>query len=330
MIVPKEIKNTTLCRNLCFTLNNYTDEEESFLQNNEFFKYIIYGKEIGESGTPHLQGYVEFTTRIRFNTIHQWNVRIHWEHRISTAENAATYCKKGEQSKEEWNIHHSNGPNFGKNAIIFEKGIRSSQGKRNDLVTLKNEILSGKKTVEQIAEENTSAFHQYGRTLKELEIIRFKKNRRNTMTKGFWYFGKSGIGKSYDAFHNFGTYYTWSKTSSRDNPFGFQCAYQQEPTVVINEFRGGLPYDCLLELVDEHPLTIPIKNKTALHFNSQNVVVTSALPPWEIYKNRHKEDSLDQFARRFVIYTRNSRFDPWLEVKIPASSSDSVEFKDFK
>jgi hypothetical protein len=45
----------------CFTLNNWTEEEyvqivQSFSQGGH--NYVI-GKEVGENGTPHLQGYVE-------------------------------------------------------------------------------------------------------------------------------------------------------------------------------------------------------------------------------------------------------------------------------
>jgi hypothetical protein len=45
----------------CFTLNNYTTDELEFLSSSILgsgeYNYII-GKEIGESGTPHLQGYI--------------------------------------------------------------------------------------------------------------------------------------------------------------------------------------------------------------------------------------------------------------------------------
>ena len=43
----------------CFTINNYTIEEINACDEIEC-NYIIYGDEIGDTGTPHLQGYIEF------------------------------------------------------------------------------------------------------------------------------------------------------------------------------------------------------------------------------------------------------------------------------
>jgi len=43
----------------CFTLNNPTEEEVAQVELIPC-KYMVYGREIGECGTPHLQGYVHY------------------------------------------------------------------------------------------------------------------------------------------------------------------------------------------------------------------------------------------------------------------------------
>lgn len=64
----------------CFTLNNWSKEELETLETNfkkEEIEYI-FSEEIGESGTPHLQGFIKSKKKIRPNEKFG-NKRIHWE-----------------------------------------------------------------------------------------------------------------------------------------------------------------------------------------------------------------------------------------------------------
>lgn len=81
-------------RRACFTLNNWTDEELSQCHKDfDGCQYII-GKEVGEEGTPHLQGYVEFKKQIRWNTLVNLNPRIHWEKARGDRKQNIAYCSK--------------------------------------------------------------------------------------------------------------------------------------------------------------------------------------------------------------------------------------------
>lgn len=60
--MPKITKQISPARAWCFTLNNWTEEEYSsivqrLLTNTNKYLFCV-GKEVGESGTPHLQGVV--------------------------------------------------------------------------------------------------------------------------------------------------------------------------------------------------------------------------------------------------------------------------------
>ena len=104
-------------RNYCFTFNNYTVEEHTDIMVIEC-KYLVIGKEIGESGTPHLQGFIAFNNQRSFNGMKKLIPRAHIEV-AKTIDEAIEYCKKdgeffekgeppmsqkrkGEQGKEYW------------------------------------------------------------------------------------------------------------------------------------------------------------------------------------------------------------------------------------
>jgi len=56
-------------------------------------QYII-GTEVGEQGTPHLQGYIEFKNAIAFTSLSKMNERIHWEVCRGSRVQNIEYCSK--------------------------------------------------------------------------------------------------------------------------------------------------------------------------------------------------------------------------------------------
>lgn len=78
----------------CFTLNNYTDDEYNRILNETRFDYVIIGKEVGDLGTPHLQGYVRFPNAVRLATLKKIMPRAHLEIAKGNAESNITYCSK--------------------------------------------------------------------------------------------------------------------------------------------------------------------------------------------------------------------------------------------
>lgn len=84
-----------------FTLNNYTEEEilSSIVpQFQEKATRWYFAKEVGESGTPHLQGTVEFKKKLRPLSL-GLNRGIHWEKRGGTWEDSVKYCQKEDGEK---------------------------------------------------------------------------------------------------------------------------------------------------------------------------------------------------------------------------------------
>lgn len=61
----------TRCARWVFTLNNWTDEDVDHLVSvcEPASTYLVFGREVGESGTPHLQGFVQLKNSTRFNAV---------------------------------------------------------------------------------------------------------------------------------------------------------------------------------------------------------------------------------------------------------------------
>lgn len=81
-------------RRCCFTLNNWTSDELTQITDSfKSWRYII-GKEIGEKGTPHLQGYVDFGGQVYFKTLQVIAPRAHWERAKGSERQNIIYCSK--------------------------------------------------------------------------------------------------------------------------------------------------------------------------------------------------------------------------------------------
>ena len=190
-------------RDFPFTLNNYSKLEYSLIKDIEC-KFLIVGEEISESGTPHLQGYIEFKNPRSFNAIKKvLGIRAHIEpQRYGTPKQAAGYCCKGNKKWPEGTDWAQFYDNHAEDAIVFEKGEISAQGARADLNELKDKIMEGM-TVDEVCLEDPVKYHQYGRTLNKLEDLRMRKIYRTEMTQGIWIWGPTGTGKTHDAMKDF-------------------------------------------------------------------------------------------------------------------------------
>lgn len=77
----------------CLTLNNYSDEQYGELLSTEC-QYVIIGKEIGDSGTPHLQGFMQFNSRKSLKQMKALNAQAHWEMSKGNIDQNYDYCSK--------------------------------------------------------------------------------------------------------------------------------------------------------------------------------------------------------------------------------------------
>lgn len=86
----------SICRSWCYTLNNPTEEEIKGLKalDPEKIACHVFAHEVGEQGTPHLQGYVRFKKPCRLSWWKNQLPRVHVETRRGTEQQAWNYCVK--------------------------------------------------------------------------------------------------------------------------------------------------------------------------------------------------------------------------------------------
>lgn len=89
-------KGSKASRLWCITINNPNDLDIFVLEQQERYIYQI---ETGETGTDHIQGYVEYTNPRRFETMKKKFPRAHLE-MARNRENAIAYCQKKETRKK--------------------------------------------------------------------------------------------------------------------------------------------------------------------------------------------------------------------------------------
>lgn len=266
--------------------------------------YLIIGNETcPTTGKKHFQGYMEFKSVKEFIVLQTHFKGMFHEKRKGTQEQAINYCKKGEQSHKEWKKQQHLGPNFGKNADFEEFGEpkKTEQGKRKDLIALCDSIKDGEKA-DDIFYKNPMALHQYGRTLSKIEDLRMRKIFRKEPTLGYWLWGETGLGKSEIFLKDFhpDTHYVWEYNPAGSNDW--QDAYTQQKNILIDDFRGQIPYNVLLRMIDKWPnFSCKRRAREPLPFTSKIVIITSPLPPQDLFVNLHLKDSLKQLERRCKI-----------------------------
>lgn len=93
-----ESKDCGKHRKYCFTLNNYTPQNiidiKLWMTKKTGCKFV-FGEEVGEqSGTPHLQGFVQFKNQVRWSTLKKLMPRAHIEAARGSMKENYDYCSK--------------------------------------------------------------------------------------------------------------------------------------------------------------------------------------------------------------------------------------------
>jgi len=280
-------------RNICFTINNPTDAEIEWLEDNSDpdtledrkIRYIVWQTEM--EGTRHIQGYLELTDRKTGRVIkRELGNRAHLEPRFGTAEQAAAYCKK-----EQTRVEGSSG----------EYGTRSQQGRRKDcLAEVCTELNKKEMTLEEIEDQFPVQYLKYKNKIVETFI---EKQGSRHLTPGrdnvHIYVGPSGAGKTTTA------WFLYPKAYKGIWPQGGRWwwpNYKGQEVIIFDEFRENISYQQMLALMDIHPMGIEYKGGNSENISKQIIITTIRDPKTWYKKVEDKSELLRRIRENSTIF----------------------------
>jgi len=134
-------------KNWCFTLNNYTPSDVErllALESEASVSYCVFGREIGDTGTPHLQGFVQFQGRKTRSSAIALCGQAHFTVARQVA-NSIAYCKKDGDFSE------------------VGTAPSSSSGQRSDLDAFKEDVVQGNLDLKALRDLHSDVFARFPR-----------------------------------------------------------------------------------------------------------------------------------------------------------------------
>lgn len=284
----------------CWTLNNWTAAEKDDLEQvieERGVRYIVFGEETGEQGTPHLQGFIYFENQRMMRGIKRLiGERAHLEPCFGSSEDAINYCKKGEQPHAEWQQQKHLGPNWGLNARVTELGeiptfsarARGAQGaeRYNEAIALAKEgkfddIIDSYPDLWLRFDSKFKAFYKPSTTIREGELT------------NFWIHGEPGTGKSRFVRERWPDVYDKPLNKWWDGYAGEPVAHLEEVEPSHASWLGAF----LKRWADRYEVRVEQKGGSIL-INPETIVVTSNYSIEEVFGADPK--MMAAINRRFV------------------------------
>lgn len=258
-------------RNWVFTLNNYTQDEEKHIQEELQCRYVVYGREVGEQQTPHLQGFVAYQHPQRLASVKQSiSSRAHVEP-AKTLEEAIAYCKKDGDFYERGDPPMSQKRKGEAGKEVYEEAFQLAKQGR----------------FEEIQEPLRTRF--WGTYLRV--AARYQQSPESQAELDFhWFYGPSGTGKS--------------RSAREENPGAFLKlpnkwwdGYVDQECVIIDEWAPShhVLADHLKRWADHHAFAAEVKGGT-ITIRPKKIIITSNYTMEECFQD---PGALEPLLRRF-------------------------------
>lgn len=262
-------------RGFVFTINNPVQHDKDELAALDC-QYLIYGKEVGDLGTPHLQGYVHFHHPVTVRTVSRKITRAFIEIRKGTIDQAIDYCKKdgcfvetglrpisnkekGEKEKQRWRT-------------IVEK---AEIGDREWLLVNEPQLY-----FREMAKFNA--------------LITLPRQQLEGPLEHEWWYGKTGTGKSWHLNQLYPNHFRKKKNKWWDG-------YKGEAIIGIEEWspENKMTTDQLKEWADRYPFKAETKGSELGNIRPMKIIVLSNFTIEECFGHQDAE----ALNRKFTVMT---------------------------
>lgn len=274
--------------------------------------YAVYGIEYApKTGRLHWQMYVEIKQQMSLRTLAEILPSVHWEPRAnqSTSKIAAGYCKKGSFKKPTDPAGLAAFTVAGGYAQFFESpapdfkgeeyGCISNQGKRTDLEAAIADAEDLDISMRQVIRDNAKVAVRYHRGLQVIRNAQWDERCLEAAPEVIVYVGGAGVGKTRAAMAEWGEErrYVWQPAQGM-----WFDGYDGEKILVLDEFRGHIPYEMLFVMLDRYGCRLQVKG-SMIELQADRVVITSPLHPRDWYEF-DGTDCYSQLERRITKVVR--------------------------
>lgn len=268
--MPKVMKRS---RSWIFVINNYSSEDiakvESFAAK---CVYLVYGLEVGASGTPHIQGYLYFKSASWFSRVKKAFPTAHLEPAKGSPEQNRVYCSKD-----------GNFQSFGELPVM---------GARNDIESFVQTVRESKDKLDEdtLLLHHSSLVARYPLFVDRVQR-HFHKPEPLKEIENLWYHGPPGTGKTVTA-KQLGTFFI-------KGPNKWFDGYTDQDILIVEDIepQHAKFISWFLKIwADYEPFTAQVKG-SSLFIRPKRIVVTSN---YSIGEMGWDGPTVDAIRRRFT------------------------------
>lgn len=241
----------TKSRGWCFTINNFNGWDIALVENlKDSCEYLVYGKEVGENNTPHLQGYIRYKHAQHFRRIKELLPRAHIEPQRGSFQQAADYCKKDGDFTEFGQPPKKPGSG---SKIMWKKCIEWAE----------------KGELERIKDEYPSVY-----VLHFTKLLGLRRRELGILSGDLlneWWVGATGTGKSRRLWELYPEHYPKSLNKWWDN-------YSDEDVVAMEEMdpeHGKYMGHFIKIWADRYPFSPEIKGASIKKIRPKKIIILS-------------------------------------------------------